>query len=49
MKLTIQQKRKLKEHSGHHTVRHMNEMKKHMKAGGTFAQAHKKAKAKVGK
>ena len=49
MKLTIRQKNKLKEHSEHHSSAHMEFMKRRMRAGDTFIQAHKKAQAKVGK
>ena len=43
------QKDALKRHSPHHTAKHMTEMKKHMKKGKTFTQAHKIAMKKVGK
>ena len=49
MKLTTRQKNKLKEHSEHHSDKHMEFMKRRMRAGDTFTQAHKKAQAKVGK
>ena len=49
MKLTTRQKNKLKEHSEHHSDKHMEFMKRRMRAGDTFIQAHKKAQAKVGK
>ena len=49
MKLTTRQKKKLSEHSFHHTNKHMEFMKRRMRAGDTFTQAHKKAQAKVGK
>ena len=49
MKLTTRQKKKLSEHSVHHTNKHMEIMKRRMRAGDTFTQAHKKAQAKVGK
>ena len=49
MKLTTRQKNKLKEHSEHHSSAHMEFMKRRMRAGDTFTQAHKKAQAKVGK
>ena len=49
MKLTTHQKKKLSEHSVHHTNKHMEFMKRRMRAGDTFTQAHKKAQAKVGK
>ena len=49
MKLTALQKSKLKEHSAHHSQKHMEFMKRRMRAGDSFTQAHKKAQAKVGK
>ena len=49
MKLTTRQKKKLSEHSVHHTNKHMEFMKSRMRAGDTFTQAHNKAQAKVGK
>ena len=49
MKLTTRLKKKLSEHSVHHTNKHMEFMKRRMRAGDTFTQAHKKAQAKVGK
>ena len=49
MKLTDKQKEKLKMHSVHHTKKHMDEMKKLMKQGKTFGEAHKVAMKKVGK
>ena len=48
MKLTTAQKRKLQEHAAHHTQKHVDFMKKRMRAGDTFEQAHGKAKAKIG-
>jgi len=38
----------LKKHSGHHTKKHMTEMKKLMRSGKTFGQAHKIAMKKIG-
>ena len=49
MALTERQKATLKRHSAHHTSKHMSEMKKAMKSGKTFGQAHKAAMRKVGK
>ena len=49
MKLTTRQKKNLSEHSAHHSAKHMEFMKRRMRAGDTFTQAHKKAQAKVGK
>jgi hypothetical protein len=45
-KLTDAQKKKLKEHSKHHTKSHMANMRTAMKKGKTFAQAHTQAKKK---
>ena len=47
--LTQRQKDTLKKHSKHHTAKHMTEMRKMMRAGKTFTQAHKGAMKKVGK
>ena len=49
MKLTTRQKSKLKEHSAHHTDKHMDLMKRLMRQGVSFTVAHKKAQAKVGR
>ena len=49
MKLTTRQKNLLDKHSEHHSVKHMDFMKRRMRAGDTFNVAHKKAQAKVGK
>ena len=46
--LTQRQKNTLKKHSKHHTKKHMTLMRKLMKAGKTFTQAHKIAIKKVG-
>ena len=40
---------KLKEASKHHSKKHMDMMKKLMREGKTFSQAHKIALEKVGK
>ena len=40
---------RLKEHSKHHSAKHMAMMKKDMKAGMSFTAAHKKAQKAVGK
>tara|TARA_B100001559_G_C16474192_1_gene610517 strand:- start:74 stop:682 length:609 start_codon:yes stop_codon:yes gene_type:complete len=48
-RLDNQERNKLKEHSSHHSSKHMDFMKQRMMAGDTFAQAHKQAQAKVGK
>tara|TARA_R100001440_G_scaffold26308_1_gene42817 strand:+ start:49 stop:207 length:159 start_codon:yes stop_codon:yes gene_type:complete len=46
--LTQRQKDTLKRHSKHHTAKHMTEMRKAMRMGKTFTQAHKMAMKKVG-
>ena len=47
--LTARQQATLKRHAPHHSGKHMAEMRKAMKAGKTFGQAHKAAMRKVGK
>ena len=47
--LTEAQKKKLKKHSEHHSTKHMEAMKRDMRYGISFNQAHKKAMKKVGK
>lgn len=47
--LTARQKQTLKRHSAHHSDKHMSEMRKAMREGKTFGQAHKSAMRKVGK
>jgi hypothetical protein len=47
--LTDKQKALLKKHSVHHTTKHMAEMRKAMRSGKTFTQAHRSAMKKVGK
>ena len=49
MKLTTRQKNLLEKHSEHHSDKHMEFIKRRMRAGDTFTQAHKKAQAKVGR
>ena len=49
MKLTSRQKNLLEKHSEHHSDKHMEFMKRRMRAGDSFTVAHKKAQAKVGK
>ena len=49
VKLTTRQKNLLEKHSEHHSDKHMEFMKRRMRAGDTFTQAHKKAQAKVGR
>lgn len=48
-KLTESQKKKLKEHSVHHSKEHMMSMRMNMMRGDTFKEAHDKAMKKVGK
>jgi len=40
---------KLQEHSKHHTKKHMDEMRKLMRTGKTFNQAHNIVQKKIGK
>ena len=47
--LTKRQKDTLSRHSKHHTQKHMAMMRKLMRGGKTFTQAHKEAMKKVGK
>jgi len=49
VKLTARQKTLLSKHSEHHSAKHMEFMKRRMRAGDSFTQAHKKAQAKVGR
>ena len=49
MKLNRKQKIILKKHSEHHSVKHMDMMKKEMKNGKSFTKAHNKAQKKIGK
>ncbi len=49
MKLTEAQKKKLEKHSDHHTKKHMDLMKRLMRQGLTFNEAHKIAQSRVGK
>ena len=46
--LTPAQEKKLKEHSKHHSSKHMAMMRKDMKNGLSFTKAHNKAKKAVG-
>ena len=48
-KLTEAQKKKLKEHSVHHTKKHMAMMRMMMMRGKSFSEAHKETQKKVGK
>ena len=47
--LTKRQTDALKRHSVHHTAKHMADMRKSMRSGLSFAQAHRKAMKKVGR
>tara|TARA_Y100001938_G_scaffold74576_1_gene103376 strand:- start:399 stop:551 length:153 start_codon:yes stop_codon:yes gene_type:complete len=47
--LTDRQKETLKNHKKHHSERHMRMMRKLMRDGKTFTQAHKVAQKEVGK
>ena len=47
-KLTDAQKKKLAEHSKHHTKKHMASMRMMMMRGKSFNQAHMEAKKKAG-
>jgi hypothetical protein len=47
--LTKKQKDTLRKHSVHHSAKHMAEMKRSIKTGVSFSDAHKKAMKKVGK
>jgi len=46
--LTDSQKAKLKEHSKHHTPKHMRAMRKLMREGMSFTKAHNKVKKNIG-
>lgn len=47
--LTKKQKDTLRKHSVHHSAKHMAEMKRSIKSGIAFSEAHTKAMKKVGK
>ena len=49
MKLTAKQEIKLKEHSIHHSKKHIDLMKKLMQGGKSFTEAHKSAMKDIGK
>jgi len=49
VKLTTRQKNLLKKHSEHHSDKHMEMMKRLMRQGVSFTEAHKRAKKKEGK
>ena len=48
-KLTKRQEDTLKRHKVHHTAKHMAFMRREMRKGKSFTQAHKEAMRKVGK
>jgi len=47
--LTKKQKNQLKQHSSHHTPKHMAAMVKLMKSGFSFTVSHELVKNKIGK
>ena len=47
-KLTKAQKNKLKDHSNHHTKKHMASMRMNMMRGKSFKESHEIAKKKLG-
>ena len=49
VKLTLKQAETLVKHSKHHSKKHMDMMKKLMREGKTFKQAHTVAQKQVGK
>ena len=48
-KLTARQQAALKRHSVHHTAKHMAEMRRLMRGGKTFNEAHRAAMRKTGR
>jgi hypothetical protein len=48
-KLTARQQAALKRHSANHTAKHMTEMRKLMRGGKTFTEAHRAAMRKKGR
>ena len=48
-KLTARQEKALEKHKEHHTAKHMTHMRKLMRGGKTFTEAHKIAMKEVGK
>ena len=48
-KITEQQKKKLADHKIHHTSKHMTEMRRLMKMGKSFTEAHRMTQKKIGK
>ena len=49
MDLTKKQKEMLDKHKAHHSAKHLQMMKKLMKEGKSFSQAHKLSMKSVGK
>jgi hypothetical protein len=47
--LNTRQKKTMRKHARHHSMKHMREMASAMKKGRTFTQAHSSAMKKVGK
>ena len=47
--LNTRQKKTMRKHARHHSLKHMRQMASAMKKGRTFSQAHKSAMRKVGK
>tara|TARA_R100001460_G_scaffold3675_7_gene10959 strand:- start:861 stop:1043 length:183 start_codon:yes stop_codon:yes gene_type:complete len=47
--LNTRQKKTMRKHARHHSMKHMREMASAMKKGRTFTQAHNSAMKKVGK
>ena len=47
--LTPRQKKTMRSHARHHSLKHMRSMANAMKKGATFAQAHNRAMRSVGK
>ena len=47
--LNTRQKKTMRKHARHHSMKHMREMVSAMKKGRTFTQAHSSAMKKVGK
>jgi len=47
--LNTRQKKTMRKHAKHHSMKHMKDMASSIKKGKTFSQAHKSAMRKVGK
>ncbi len=47
--LNTRQKKTMRKHARHHSLKHMRQMASAMKKGKTFSQAHRSAMRKVGK